>query len=255
MYSLSTRRPQVTATGSSAEAGPTLNESGGSSPLGDRVYRTLRDEIVFLELPPGAPVREVDVAKRLGVGRTPVREALQRLAMNYLVELLPGRGAFVAPISLPDLVKITEIRINLEGFAAASAATRASDAERETLRRVRDEISRATEDTPRNTLIRLDQDAHRAIYDATHNPFLEDCLHRFLNLTLRAWVLVLDSVGGVAEMVEEHVSLINAVVAGDAEKASALARQHITDFENDFRAALGNPAFRSSVDRQRNSGI
>jgi len=55
----------VTATGSSAEAGPTLNESGGSSPLGDRVYRTLRDEIVFLELPPGAPVREVDVAKRL----------------------------------------------------------------------------------------------------------------------------------------------------------------------------------------------
>jgi len=246
----------VTATGSSAEAGPTLNESGGSSPLGDRVYRTLRDEIVFLELPPGAPVREVDVAKRLGVGRTPVREALQRLAMNYLVELLPGRGAFVAPISLPDLVKITEIRINLEGFAAASAATRASDAERETLRRVRDEISRATEDTPRDTLIRLDQDAHRAIYDATHNPFLEDCLHRFLNLTLRAWVLVLDSLGSsVAEMVDEHASLLDAVVKGDAEKASALARQHITDFENDFRAALGNPAFRLSVDRQRSSGI
>ena len=77
--------------------GPARDESGGSS-LGDRVYRTLRDEIVFLDLPPGAPVREVDVAKRLGVGRTPVREALQRLAMNYLVELLPGRGAFVAPI-------------------------------------------------------------------------------------------------------------------------------------------------------------
>ena len=56
-------------------------------------------------------------------------------------------------------------------------------------------------------------------------------------------------------MVEEHVSLINAVVAGDAEKASALARQHITDFENDFRTALGNPAFRLSVDRQRSSGI
>jgi DNA-binding GntR family transcriptional regulator len=94
----------VAATGSSAEAGPILDESGGSSSLGDRVYRTLRDQIVFLELPPGAPVREVDVAKRLGVGRTPVREALQRLAMNYLVELLPGRGAFVTPISLPDLV-------------------------------------------------------------------------------------------------------------------------------------------------------
>jgi DNA-binding GntR family transcriptional regulator len=68
-------------------------------------------------------------------------------------------------------------------------------------------------------------------------------------------VLVLDSVGGVAEMVEEHVTLIDAVVDGDAQKASALARQHITDFEKDFRAALGNPAFRSSVDRQRSSGI
>lgn len=245
----------MAAIGSSAEAGPALNESG-SSPLGDRVYRTLRDEIVFLELPPGAPVREVDVAKRLGVGRTPAREALQRLAMNYLVELLPGRGAFVAPISLPDLVKITEIRLNLESFAAASAAARATPSEREALRGLREQIMRCTEDTPHDTLIRLDQDVHRAIYDATHNAFLEDCLHRFLNLTLRAWVLVLDSLGSsVADMVDEHASLIDAVVQGDAEKASALARQHITDFENDFRTALGNPAFRLSVDRQRSSGI
>jgi len=245
----------VAATGSPADDGLARDEPGGASSLGDRVYRALRDEIVFLDLPPGAPVREVDVAKRLGVGRTPVREALQRLAMNYLVELLPGRGAFVTPISLPDLVKITEIRVNLEGFAAASAAVRASAAERETLRGLREQIMRLTEDTPRDTLIRLDQDVHRAIYDATHNAFLEDCLHRFLNLTLRAWVLVLDSVGGVAEMVDEHASLIYAVVEGDAEKASALARQHITDFEKDFRAALGNPASRLPVDRQRSSGI
>ena len=245
----------MATTGSSAEAGPTRDEPGGSS-LADRVYRTLRDEIVFLELSPGAPVREVDVAKRLGVGRTPVREALQRLAMNYLVELLPGRGAFVAPISLPDLVKITEIRLRLEGFAAASAAARATAAEREALRGLREQIMRCTEGTTRDTLIRLDQDVHRAIYDATHNAFLEDCLHRFLNLTLRAWVLVLDGLGSsVADMVDEHASLLDAVVRGDAEKASALARQHITDFENDFRAALGNPAFRLSVDRQRSSGI
>src|SRR6266516_3637008 len=155
----------------------------------------------------------------------PVREALQRLAMNYLVELLPGRGAFVTPISLPDLVKITEIRVNLEGFAAASAATRASTAERQTLRGLREQIMRLTEDTPRDTLIRLDQDVNRAIYDATHNAFLEDCLHRFLNLTLRAWVLVLDSLGSsVAEMVDEHASLIDAVVEGDAEKAASTWR-------------------------------
>src|SRR5215475_4341202 len=124
----------------------------GSSSLGDRVYRTLRDEIVFLDLPPGAPVREVDVATRLGVGRTPVREALQRLAMNYLVEIMPGRGAFVAPISLPDLVKISEIRVNLEGFAAASAATRATDAERAVLRDLRGQIRQVTPDTPRARL-------------------------------------------------------------------------------------------------------
>ncbi len=95
---------------------------GASASLGDRVYSTLRDEIVFLELPPGSPVREVDVARRLGVGRTPVREALQRLAMNYLVELLPGRGAFVSPISLPDLVKISEIRLQLESASSWKAS-------------------------------------------------------------------------------------------------------------------------------------
>ena len=59
----------------------------------------------------------------------------------------------------------------------------------------------------------------------------------------------------VADMAAEHASLLDAVVKGDAGKASALARQHITDFENDFRAALGNPAFRLSADRQRSSGI
>jgi len=200
-------------------------------------------------------VREVDVATRLGVGRTPVREALQRLAMNYLVEIMPGRGAFVAPISLPDLVKISEIRLNLEGFAAASAAERATPAERERLVSLRDEIRRLTPDTPRRQLIGLDQDVHRAIYNATHNAFLEDCLHRYLNLTLRAWVLVLDSVGGVAEMVDEHASLLDAVIEGDTEKAAALACQHITDFANDFRTALGDPAVRLLVDRQRSSGI
>ena len=142
-----------------------------------------------------------------------------------------------------------------EGFAAASAATRASHADREVLRGLREEIRQVTQDTPRTRLIGLDQDVHRAIYNATHNAFLEDCLHRFLNLTLRAWVLVLDSVGGVGDMVDEHASLIDAVVEGDAEKASALARQHITDFEKDFRAALGNPASRLSVDRQRSPGI
>jgi len=189
------------------------------------------------------------------VGRTPVREALQRLAMNYLVEIMPGRGAFVAPISLPDLVKISEIRLNLEGFAAASAAERATPAERERLVSLRDEIRRLTPDTPRRQLIGLDQDVHRAIYDATHNAFLEDCLHRYLNLTLRAWVLVLDSVGGVAEMVDEHASLLDAVIEGDTEKAAALACQHITDFANDFRTALGDPAVRLLVDRQRSSGI
>ncbi len=114
---------------------------------------------------------------------------------------------------------------------------------------------RVTEDPPRATLIRLDQDVHHAIYNATHNAFLEDCLNRYLNLTLRAWVLMLDSVGVVAEMVDEHASLIDAVIEGDAQKASALAREHITDFENDFRAALGNPAVRLSVDRHRSSGI
>jgi len=66
---------------------------------------------------------------------------------------------------------------------------------------------------------------------------------------------MLDSVGVVAEMVDEHASLIDAVIEGDAQKASALAREHITDFENDFRAALGNPAVRLSVDRHRSSGI
>ncbi len=231
------------------------SKGDGVESLSGRVYQQLRDDIVFLVLHPGAPLPEIELAKRFEVGRTPVREALQRLAMNYLVEMRSGRGAFVSGISLTEIMKISELRTNLEGFAASRAAARALPEERANLIAIRQVILGLADDTPRSELIRLDQDVHRIVYRATHNTYLEDCLNRYLNIALRAWILVLDTVGGVSEMVDQHSSLLQAIIEGDADKAGALAQEHILDFENEIRTALSNPATRFPFDQHRSSNI
>lgn len=207
--------------------------------LAERAYRALRDRLVMLDIRPGAPINEDQLGQSLGVGRTPVREALKRLQYERLITTYPRRGTFATEVNITDLAHISEVRQELEPLAAAQAARRATGMDRTTLTELRRQLKSADSGRHDATeLMHLDLQVHRAIYAATHNPYLEDTLVRYDNLATRIWCLFVDRLSDMAGHVEEHGPLIEAIVAGEPEKAAQLARMHVEGFERAIRDAI-----------------
>jgi DNA-binding GntR family transcriptional regulator len=178
----------------------------------DRAYVAVRDMIVSLELRPGTVIDERALMSRLGIGRTPLREAVRRLAHERLVEVFPRRGTFVTSVDIRDLASLAEVRLVLEPSAAALAAER---------------------DT--HHLIALDERIHRQVYRCTHNAFLEATLEEYYVLALRIWYLALDQARELEQAVLGHRELLEAIRDGDAEEAASTMRQHVQDFEQAMR--------------------
>lgn len=218
---------------------PATEPGGEELSLAERAYRVIRDRLVMLEIRPGAPINEEQLGQSLGVGRTPVREALKRLQYERLVTTYPRRGTFATEVNITDLAHISEVRQELEPLAAAQAARRATATDRATLTALRRELGHADSGRQDATeLMHLDLQVHRAIYAATHNPYLEDTLVRHDNLATRIWCLFVDRLPDMAGHVEEHGPLIEAIAAGDPDKAAHLARSHVVGFERAVRAAI-----------------
>ncbi|MCZ0990873.1 GntR family transcriptional regulator [Streptomyces diastatochromogenes] len=207
--------------------------------LAEHAYRAIRDRLVMLEIRPGAPINEEQLAQSLGVGRTPVREALKRLQYERLITTYPRRGTFATDVNITDLAHISEVRQELEPLAAAQAARRATATDRATLKALLRELASAHSGRHDATeLMHLDLQVHRAIYAATHNPYLEDTLVRHDNLATRIWCLFVDRLSDMAGHVEEHGPLIEAIVTGEPDKAAQLARSHVEGFERAIRDAI-----------------
>lgn len=201
----------------------------------ERAYLLIRDQIVTLKLRPGGVIEDSRLRQDLKLGRTPIREALQRLAHEKLVSFVPHRGTFVTDINITDLARLTEVRVEIEGYAARLAAERATRPEREAMAGLQVELTGLDSDP--DALIRLDQRIHRLVYQAGHNQFLEDVCERYFNLSLRLWFLALDRVH-LKEAVEEQRELLEAVVSRDAAGAEAALRRHIRAFEQEIRRVL-----------------
>lgn len=207
--------------------------------LADRAYQEIRDRLVMLDIRPGSPINEDQLCASLGMGRTPVREALKRLAHERLVVAYPRRGTFATDVNITDLAHISEVRQHLEPIAAAGAARRATTEERAALGDLAAQLqSEAMSGLDAAALMRVDLQTHRALYAATHNPFLEDTLTSYDNLANRIWCLFMHRLPGMAGHVSEHGPLLEAVVAGDADGAAELARQHVIRFEHEVRSLL-----------------
>jgi DNA-binding GntR family transcriptional regulator len=221
---------------------PTLSihqpEAAYARSLSDQAYYRIRELIVTLELAPGAPVTERELMERLALGRTPIREALQALARECLVEVYPRRGMFVSGVDVRDLAGLSEVRLTLEPRAARLAAERATDADRATITVLLKELDHVRDKPDERALIDLDQRIHRHIYDCTHNPFLAATLNEYYVLTLRIWFLALDRVTRLEDAVREHRELLRAIRAGSAERAEEAMRRHVTGFERAIRGVL-----------------
>jgi DNA-binding GntR family transcriptional regulator len=198
----------------------------------DRAYLAIRGLIVSLELPPGAVIDERELMQRLGLGRTPVREALRQLAQEQLVEVFPRRGMFVTGVDVRDLARISEVRAALEPEAARLAAERATDEERDELADLGDQIKRGAD------LMGLDERIHRAIYACAHNHLLEKTLGEYYVLALRIWMIALDRAEALEDAVDAHRDLIQAIVVGNGDSAASLMRDHVENFETSMRKVL-----------------
>lgn len=200
--------------------------------LADQAYIAIRNAIVSLELAPGAVIDERALIERLGIGRTPVREALRRLAHEQLVEVFPRRGMFVTNVDVRDLARISEVREALEPEAARLAAERATEDERDALAELGSSIVRGAD------LMDIDERIHRAIYAAAHNDLLEKTLGEYYVLAHRIWMIALDRNEALEEAVEAHRNLVLAIINGSGDRAADLMRAHVQDFEQAMRRVL-----------------
>jgi DNA-binding GntR family transcriptional regulator len=210
---------------------------GEAASLADQAYAALRRLIVSLQLPPGSAITEPELTARLQIGRTPVREALRRLALERLVEVYPRRGMFVTTVDVRDLARLCEVRAVLEPEAARLAAERATRADLEEINGLLDELAgvRRRDD---HLLIDLDERIHRAIYRSSHNQLLEETLEWYYTHALRVWALALDRAPDLQGAVLEHRELLEAIARGLGGRAAELMRAHVERFEDAMRDVL-----------------
>lgn len=207
-------------------------------PLAEQAYERIRDDIVYLRLEPGEPLDDKQLSTELGMSLTPVRDALKRLTLERMVVTYPRRGTFVAEITVSDEQWLTEIRQNLEGVAAALAAERATEAERQHLAALAAQLDSDHANHVTTEYHALDADIHQAIYAAAHNPFLQASLVQYLNLTLRIWHYGLRRVPAKQSVGEDQQAVVAAIVRGDGETAAAAARAHLGDYSVAVRSLL-----------------
>lgn len=205
--------------------------------LAEHAYAELRERIIDMRLPPGSAVDEESLMRELGVGRTPMREAVKRLESDRLLTVYPRRGTIISEVNIKDLRAISDARRVLEAFAARRAAEHVTDDDRVVLRGCLEELSHDGARSNQDAMA-LDERIHRAIYATMRNTYVEATLIQYFSLSQRMWNFVLAGLAPITGNVHEHAELVNAIIDGDPERAAKLAEEHVTHFEDLVRAAL-----------------
>ncbi|GGE04961.1 GntR family transcriptional regulator [Aureimonas endophytica] len=210
--------------------------------MAERTYVRLRESIINTELPPGTLLKEGELMERLDVGRTPVREALQRLQRDGFVFVSARRGTFVSRINMHDLTAVYEARAKIESWATRLAAERLREPEREEAQRLIAKLRNVTGPLDLKDTLALDRQVHRFIYRAAKNPYLFETLEhyhnlslRILHVTVRTFPSLLSSLGHV---LIEQIQMLEAVCAGDADEAERIALDHVQRFEVEVRKVI-----------------
>jgi DNA-binding GntR family transcriptional regulator len=195
----------------------------------DTAYSALRSEIIAWQLPPGAVLAEVELSQRLGISRTPAREALARLVADGLAEPLGGRGLVVTAVSAENVAELFELRQALEAQASSLAAERRDPAP---FLALQDELREVP------ALLADPDPAHRSYYElvarfdeavdqAVRNPFLVQALTGVRTHLARIRRLSRDNPARLLEAAREHLLIVDAIIDGDARLAADATRVHL----------------------------
>ena len=187
--------------------------------------------IVRLELPPGDAVSEAMLSERLGIGRTPIREALQRLARERLVQILPRRGVIVSDINVKAQLRLLEVRREVERLVARSAARRASPEEHARFA----ELAKAFEHTARTNddvaFLRIDREFNELCLVAARNEFATTAMQLMASLSRRFWYLHYKQAADMPETAKLHADIAREIAAGDAGAAGKAADALLDNIE------------------------
>ncbi len=194
--------------------------------------------IIRLELAPGDVVREADLQATLEMSRTPIREALQRLARDHFVTVIPRRGMFVSAIQFDELAMLYETRAIMEPYAARLATRRGTPRDWDEMAAV---LAETTLPGKRpSELLELDRQCHEIIWRASGNRFLTATLDTLYAQSDRLWHMYLADVHDMGHAVDEHASIHGALVAGDADRVAGLIEDHVNSFDAQVRAAVAD---------------
>ena len=204
--------------------------------LSQQAYEQIRHKIITLELPPGSVIDEVDLQEKLGLGRTPIREAVKRLSLENLVTIMPRRGMFVADIGVNDLQRLLEVRLVLESLAVRLAAQRGTKLHWQRMRDLLEQSHAKPQDT--ESLVEADEAFHEVIYDAADNEYLRDALAVLLRLNERLWYHFVAQSGGLELTTADHRAIAESLEARDGARAEALMVTHIRRAQDQLRQRL-----------------
>ena len=207
--------------------------------LTERAYRALEEQIVTLALAPGEVVSEAQLAARLGFGRTPVREALQRLAREKLVRILPRRGIVVAAVDVREQLRLLEVRREIERLTARCAARRAQAPQRERFRAIAAGMQDAATSNDETTFLRLDRELNLLVLEAARNEFATAAMTLMHGLSRRFWFIHWRDSADLPEAARAHADLARAIAEGEP-AAAAAASDALLDYIEAFTRATVN---------------
>jgi DNA-binding GntR family transcriptional regulator len=191
--------------------------------------------IVTLELAPGAVVRDDALQQQLGLGRTPIREALQRLVRDQFVMIIPRRGMYVSSVDVSELSTLYETRAILEPYVMRLACARGRAADWEAMAAA---LARASADSTATQLLEIDRECREIVWAAADNRFLTETLDMLYAQSDRLWHLYLSDVAELDHVIDEHREIHAALVEGDGERAASLIESHMRAFNDKIGDAV-----------------
>src|SRR5215470_1227378 len=210
---------------------PRVNAVGKASPkqgsLVERAYAEIKEKIITLYFLPGQYLNEAAISSLLDVGRTPVHQALQRLELEGLVEIMPRKGVVVLPDSISEIIKILDSRAAVEAELAKAAARRVSVEDSKALMSLASATRHTKSGTGMDDFIACDRAFHRKLAECSGNTVLSDFAQQLHERSIRYWYLHLWQTMDVPATTRQHAAIADAIAKHDGERAAAAMRDHI----------------------------
>jgi DNA-binding GntR family transcriptional regulator len=207
-------------------------------PLREVIFNTLREAIIVGELRPGERLMEVQLSEKMGVSRTPIREAIRKLELEGLVVMLPRKGAHVAELSIKDMMDVLEVRTSMEGLATALSAQRITDSELKDLNHIYNQFVDCVEKDNLQGTIKKDVEFHDIIYRSSRNEKLIQITNNLREQIHRFRVIYLKDYISPKEIVKEHAEILEAIANRNIDVAEEAAQRHIRNQEETILKAI-----------------